>query len=234
MPRFVFGGGFDVIVATWPTGTDVASALDAAAGEDPTGLCAKEAARLRDPLRPPAGWSPHPRLPLRGVHTTSDDGIVADSQIPVEIICRDVRAELTPTVSLRWRWRVDRLPSDLAEDTLFTHDYLSIALEFDDGTDLTWYWSASLPPGTSYRCPLPHWRRREWHWVVRSGTEGLGEWQQEERPIAADRAAAIGGPEPREIVRAWLIATTFAQGDRGRASYADAELADGDRHIRII
>ena len=53
------------------------------------------------------------------------------------------------------------------------HDYLSIALEFDDGQDLTWFWSCALPEGFSYRCPLDHWRHRETHVVVRTGTANL-------------------------------------------------------------
>jgi len=54
---------------------------------------------------------------------------------------------LTPTLRLRWSWRLDKLPSRLPEDTALTHDYISVALEFDDGRDLTWHWSAGLPPG---------------------------------------------------------------------------------------
>jgi len=88
----------------------------------------------------------------------------------VEIICHDARAPLTETLRLRWRWRMDRLPGTRAEDTLLTHDYMSVAVEFDDGRDLSYHRSVTLPAETSYRCPLPHWRQREWHLVVRSGS----------------------------------------------------------------
>ncbi len=80
--------------------------------------------------------------------------------------------------------------------------------EFDDGQDLTWYWSC-LPQGCSFRCPLPHWRRRETHIVARAGTADLGRWIDEERPVLADHQAAIGGPAPSRVVRAWLIAQTY-------------------------
>jgi hypothetical protein len=64
------------------------------------------------------------------------------------------------------------------------------------------------------------------------GTDRLGTWQQEQRLIAPDRAAAVGGPP--EVVRAWLIATTFAQRGEGRASCADVHLVDGDVVVPVI
>jgi nitrite reductase/ring-hydroxylating ferredoxin subunit len=75
---------------------------------------------------------------------------------------------------------------------------------------------------TGLRVDAGGWRRREWHFVVRSGTDRLGTWQQEQRLIAPDRAATIGGPRPSEVVRAWLIANVRPAGRgasqlRGRA-----------------
>jgi len=78
-------------------------------------------------------------------------------------------AALRPDISLEWTWRVNALPSRVREDAFATHDYASIALEFDDGRDLTWYWSAALPVGHHYRCPLPRWRESETHVGARSG-----------------------------------------------------------------
>jgi hypothetical protein len=129
---------------------------------------------------------------------------------------------------------MDRLPASRAEDTLLTHDYMSVAVEFDDGRDLSYHWSVALPPETSYRCPLPHWRKREWHLVVRSGSAGLGEWQHEERTLAPDRDRAIGGATPREVVRVWLIVTCLAAGGEARGSYADIELTDGSTTMRVL
>lgn len=234
MPRSIYRGGFDVAVAIWPEGADVAALLAEAAGADPTGLCAQEAARIRDPAEAPAGWHAHPQLPLAGIHRSGGGGIAALARGGVEIIRRQTRSPLTRGLELRWRWRLDELPSALAEDTLLTHDYLSVAVEFSDGQDLTYYWSSTLPEGTSYRCPLPHWRHRETHLVVRSGAPGLGEWHRERRGLAADHAAAIGGPLPAEVVGVWLIATTVAQGGEGRGTYADIELADGASSVRVL
>jgi hypothetical protein len=50
---------------------------------------------------------------------------------------------------------MDELMSKVREDNLITHDYLSIAVEFDTGQDITYYWSSELPVGAGFRCPIP-------------------------------------------------------------------------------
>jgi Protein of unknown function (DUF3047) len=234
MPRALFRGGFDVVVAVWPSGTDVRSRLADAAPQDQTGLCDHELERIGNPVAPPSGWEPHHHVPLAGLHHQREGQVDVDSRGRVEIICREARAPLTETLRLRWRWRMDRLPARRAEDTLLTHDYMSVAVEFDDGRDLSYHWSVALPAETSYRCPLPHWRDREWHLAVRSGVTGLGEWHTVERPLAADRAKAIGDPTPREVVRVWLIVTCVSAGGEARGSYADIELVDSEATLRVL
>ena len=147
---------------------------------------------------------------------------------------RPAKVPLTPTLRLRWSWRLDELPSRLPEDTMLMHDYLSIALEFDDGQDLTWFWSCALPEGFSYRCPLDHWRHRETHVVVRTGTANLGRWVEEERPVLADHRAAIGGATPTHVVRAWLISLSFFQGGEARGEFGRIELVDGDQVVHVL
>ena len=234
MPRALFGGGFDVVVAVWPSGTDVGARLADAAEHDPTGLCRREFDRIGAAIAPPSGWEPHRHVPLAGLHHEHDGVVDVHSLGRVEIVCREARAPLTETLRLRWRWCMGRLPARRAEDTLLTHDYMSVAVEFDDGRDLAYHWSVALPPETSYRCPLPHWRKREWHLVVRSGSTGLGEWHNEERTLAPDRANAIGGATPREVVRVWLIVTCVCAGGEARGCYANVELVDGGSTIRVL
>ncbi len=120
----------------------------------------------------------------------------------------------------------------MREDTIPSHDYLSIALAFDNGQDLTWYWSVSLPPGMSYRCPLPTWQHRETHWVVRSGLDGLGQWFSEDRPVHADYAAAIGMP-PARITQVWLIANSLFQRRLGQCEYADIVISGPDGEVAV-
>jgi hypothetical protein len=120
---------------------------------------------------------------------------------------------------------MEELPSKTREDTLPTHDYLSIAAEFDNGQDMTCFWSSELPVDTGFRCPIPSWAARETHVVARSGLGGLGQWFDEERDVYADYVANIGSPVPGNIVRVWLIAVSLFQHSDGRCQYAGVSFA---------
>jgi len=121
------------------------------------------------------------------------------------ILQKDVDMPLCEDSELSWRWCVQQLPSPLREDTVPSHDYLSIAVEFDNGRDITYYWSSTLPVGTGYDCPLPNWQGKVSHVVIRSGERGLGEWQAERRNLYSDYQQYMGKP-PGRTVRVWLIA----------------------------
>jgi hypothetical protein len=103
---------------------------------------------------------------------------------------------------------------------------LSIAIEFANGLDLTYYWSKSLPVGTHFWCPLPNWKHREYHVVQRSGVDGLGEWRTERRNLHDD-ALRYFGAHPGDVVRVWLIAVSIFQRESGACTYADIRLAGG-------
>jgi len=232
-------GGTSLLVVKWRHGTDVQRLFrDFARDARVPGLVLAEAKRFDEPVPAPEHWeylwsvgpgeifrpglAPDGR-PAIGCHTHGDVGILQ----------RDARAPLRPGTRLRWSWRVDELPIDLAEDTLPSHDYLSIAVEFDDGQDLTYYWSAALPEGTVYRCPLPNWQDRETHVVVRSGSQGLGRWLDEERDLYADYQRILGGPA-REVVRVWLIAISLLQRGHGRCEYASIRLITNERTLEVL
>jgi hypothetical protein len=225
-------GGLSVLALRWARQVDVPEQLRALAGDTRIpGLVLAEVERLGSPVPGPPGWDYLWLLgPAEIYRPVAGPGgcpaIACHTHGDVGILQREARRPLLPGTRLRWSWRVDQLPSDLAEDTLPSHDYLSIAVEFDDGQDLTYYWSAALPPGTVYRCPLPNWHARETHVVVRSGREGLGEWQSEERDLHADYRGILGGPA-REVVRVWLIANGLLQRGTGRCEFAAIAL-DGD------
>jgi pimeloyl-ACP methyl ester carboxylesterase len=234
IPYRAMAGTLSAVVARWAPGSDPQHALESIASRDRSGLCAAEAARLAAPPAPPAGWDTHPLAGREEAFFPSDGGITVNASWASAIIRHPAEMALTPSLRLRWSWRVDTLPSRLPEDTALTHDYLSIALEFDDGQDLTWYWSFCLPEGFSYRCPLPHWRRRETHIVARTGTAGLGRWIDEERPVLADHRVAIGGPAPPRVVRAWLIAQTVPQAGHAVGEFSRIELVDGEQALRVL
>jgi hypothetical protein len=230
-------GGLAAAVLVWGD-AGAEAGLDAlAAAGDVAGLAAAERARLAAPVEPPEGWRPLWLIGRSEIFRAEErDGrrtIACHVQRNVGILQRDVSLPFEPGTRLRWSWRIDALPSELPEDTALTHDYVSIAVEFSDGRDITYTWSRRLRPGHSYWCPLPTWKDREHHVVVRSGTEGLGGWHGEERDLHADHAARMG-PPPARIVRVWLIAVGLFQRLEGRCWFADLELVQGEQVVRVL
>lgn len=234
-PRGGLSGAISVCVIVWKDGALGGLEAMARVG-DHGGLVAQALERARRPVPAPEGWRYLWRLGEGEIyreakererriccHTHEDVGIL---QFPAEF-------PLGENTELRWRWKVDRLPCDLPEDIQPTHDYLSIAVEFDNGQDLTYMWSSSLAEGTIFRCPLPWWDKVETHWVLRSEKKNLGRWLSEARPVKADYARAIGAP-PARIVRVWLIAVSVFQRGEGICEYADIELVDGDRVLKVL
>lgn len=233
-PWGAFSGGFDVLLIHWSGDpAEGLAALRAAAPEEL--LLAAAAAEAAAPRAEPPGWHPHPVLGRSAIFRAGPHGgaIEAHAENDVGILCHPLDAPLGEETTLAWRWCIDRLPAREAEDTLPTHDYLSVALAFDDGRDLTWTWSAALPAGRAYACPLPYWRERETHLVVRTGAEGLGAWQRETRRVAADVRHAMAAPVPARITAVWLIAVSIFRHGTASARFADIELRDGARVWRV-
>ena len=107
----------------------------------------------------------------------------------------------------------------MPEDQLTSHDYLSIAAEFDDGQDLTYFWSSSLPVGKAFR-----WTPLESHMVVRSGLADLGKWVRDERDIYADYKTHIGGPA-KSVVNIWLLGVSLFQRRSGSCRCAQMQIS---------
>lgn len=207
----------------------------AAAGEP---LIAAELARVANPAIRPAGWSYLWFLGQSETFRTVRDAegrpcIACLTEDDVAILRRPVSLPFRPGTEIAWRWRVDALPSTKPEDTLLCHDYLSVAVEFDNGLDITWFWSAGLAPETHFTCPIPQWAPRETHVVVRSGPAGLGQWQAERRNVWDDYRRAIGEP-PGRIVAVWLIAVSLFQHGRGAAEFAEIALTSDGERVEVV
>jgi hypothetical protein len=222
-PRAGATGSLTVAVLVWRN--TAAEGLALFATHDASELAANEASRLAADKKAPRGWRPLWRVGETQIFC-EETGAGESAHIGCRcswdagILRYPVAFPLDETARLAWAWRVARLPSEVAEDTVPTHDYLSIAVEFDNGLDLTYMWSAALAVGKVFACPLPWWDKRETHMVVRSGLSELGRWIDEERPILSDYAAAIGGPAPARIVGVWLIALSCFQRGFGSCDYA--------------
>jgi len=134
---------------------------------------------------------------------------------------------------VQWRWQVNEHPSIGPEDQAISHDYISLATEFDNGRDLTWIWSSCLEPGTFFQCPVRVWQERETHYVIRSHNDNLGQWYAETRNIYDDVTEAMGQP-PGRITAIWLIALSTFHHRIARASFAEITLANDELEISVI
>lgn len=230
-------GGISVQVVVWSVAA-LEGLKKLAEHGDISGLIASEIDRIQNAKPKPEGWDflwflGRSEIYHDAATPKGEPSIHCHTKQNVCILQKDAPFDLTPETRLEWTWKVDELPSDFAECTLPTHDYMSIAVEFDDGQDLTYYWSHSLPVETCYRCPLPSWNHRETHLVVRSGKQGLGEWLRESRNVYEDCGKAYG-EAPKKIVRVWLIANSLLQRKQGICEYANAVLTDGNKTLRVI
>lgn len=168
-------------------------------------------------------WSDDQHRGIRA-STTDDVGIVRK---PVDIALSDATE-----VSFQWRYRA--LPALGPETEAGFHDYLSIAIEFDNGQDITWMWAKHIDADQSFRCPLDWWDQRETHIVLQSGATGLDEWHTHTRPLKADYLDAVGGDVPKRIVGVWFIANSLFGRQLGEAAFADVTIKDGDTRVSVF
>ena len=235
-------GGLGVCVLRWAA-DPLEGLKQLAALGDVGGLLASEIDRLEHGVKPPQGWN---YLWFLGPAEIYSVGPTAPSRRPsiachthrdAAILHKDVSVPLSKALRLRWSWKVDALPCERPENTLENHDYVSIAVEFDNGQDLTFFWSSQLPVDSGFRCPIPTWTARETHVVARSGSSDLGRWCEEERflypyyerfvgtigKLDDERDPRVVAP-PTKVARVWLIANTMFQQKEGRCEFGAIEL----------
>ncbi len=207
------------------------------AAGDPDALASGELERLSGAGRPPEGWHYLWHLSEGEMYRSHGSGAIdCEVEGDVGILKKEVDFPFEPGCKLEWDWQVDALPGIAREDTVPSHDYLSIAVEFDHGWDITYYWSTTLAPETGYVCPLPNWKHREYHVVVRQGDTGLGSLHSESRDLHLDHAAHLSAhaPEARRIVGVWLIANSVFARQLGACRFENIRLVCGDRELRVL
>lgn len=235
------GGVIRVALIRWSPGVDPAQEFRRLTERaDAPDWAAAELARQREVVEPlaPAGWrilgfaemfrelrdgardAPQPRIAL---HTRND----------IAVLQKDVAKEFAPGTTLRWKWKLDRLPSRSAENAVFTHDYISIAVKFDNGQDLTYFWSSGLPVGASFRCPFPTWATRETHLVARSGSGDLGKWLRESRDVFEDYRKAVGGELPKRITQIWLIGASVMGRSEGLGEFGEIAIGSDKEIVSV-
>jgi Protein of unknown function (DUF3047) len=231
-------GTLAVLVMRWRI--DPRAGLDRLAhyGSAGAAIVRAEAERLKNRATTPAGWHYLWSIGDSGIfdsgQSTAGEPIIrCRMRDDAAILQRPVQLKFDSAVNLRWPWKIDALPTARPEDTVASHDYLSVAVEFDNGQDLTYLWSAAMAPESSFRCPIPRWHGRETHLVVRSGMERLGQWVSEERNVWDDYRRAIGTP-PAAIVAVWLIAVSIFEHTTAYCEYSALELVTDGHAIPLI
>ncbi|WP_020182743.1 DUF3047 domain-containing protein [Methylotenera sp. 1P/1] len=237
------GGGVSVALIKWAKNIDVETELNKLTTKNkPASWAVAELDRQKNQKMPPEGWNYIWELtpseifydvpavmgenaPKRAIELRMHDDVT--------IIEKESSFELTPDTKLGWKWKVDELPSAAPENTIPTHDYISIAVKFDNGKDLTFFWSRNLPVDSSFHCPLSGWTDRETHVVARSGTADLGKWLGEEKNILDYYKKAVGGPLPKRITHVWLIGVSFLQHGKGLSQFGDIKLYDGKNQLLV-
>ncbi len=221
-------GGFDVLVIRWRKDAEAGLEQLARGSAHSARIAAGELASVRQPPQPPAGWKYLWMVGESEVFSEIEQGVIrCDVADEAAILQKPISALFDSDTQVSWSWKIDSLPTTGDESSLSNHDYLSIAVEFDNGRDLTYFWSAALAPETSFHCPVSMWRGRETHLAVRTGNSDLGRWINEKRNLWNDYAKAIGGPSPARIVAVWLIAVSNFRHGHGRCEYREIELIDG-------
>lgn len=228
-------GSLDVLVLAW-RGNSLPGLEDLHA-RCPAAVLSQEIERLRHPVRLPPDWHYLIETGTSDIYRDcAEHGhprICLDAHDDQGIVRKAVDFPLGPATRLSWRWRLDEHPSRVAEDSNLSHDYVSVATEFDNGRDLTWIWSSCLAPETWFQCPIKAWSERETHYVVRSGLDAAGRWWDESRNVHDDVRRAMGAP-PSRIVAVWLICVASFQHGTARAAFEGMILGDGARQLRVL
>ncbi len=239
------GGGISVAIIRWAPGVNVTQQLKRVAGQEAKAPWANsELARRQqaNPRKPPSDWyymwelgpsQVYAEVTPQAAQGAPKRAIDLHTHNDVAILQKDTSLELTPNTRLAWKWKADKLPAKVAENSLPTHDYMSIAVEFDNGRDITFFWSNNLPVDTSFHCPLPGWDHRETHIVARSGAAELGKWLNEDKNLFEHYRKAVGGEMPKRVTRVWLIAVSLFQKTEGMSQFADIVLSDGTSEKRV-
>ncbi len=218
--------------------TDALAALESVCAEAyPPEPIEAEILRLRAPKMTPPGWHYLHETGYAEIyqheHTASGSIIHAHADDDQGILRHPVDFPLTSSTTMQWRWQVHEHPSVDPEDQAISHDYISLAAEFDNGRDLTWIWSCCLKPGEFFQCPIRVWQERETHYVIRSHNDALGQWYVEKRNVYDDVFQAMG-PPPERITAVWLIALSTFHHRVARASFAEIKLTNDEFEVWVI
>lgn len=226
-------GIIDGVVIVWKNSA-LEGLLELSSMGDVSNVIHTELQRIRYLPKVPDGWHNLFLFGASGVFEEKEKNIITcTSHKNVGILQKNVDINLTEDLKIDWKWLIENIPSNLDESDLHTHDYLSIAVKFDDGQDLTYIWSSGLEHETFFRCPIPGWHLIETHLVQRTGKAKLGEWLDESRNVTADYKKTING-NAKKVIQVWLIANTVFQRGYGKCHFTDITLSNKNKNVKVL
>ncbi len=105
-------------------------------------------------------------------------------------IGRGFNYELKKYHYLSWRWKVDEIPKNGAENNIFRSDSAAgLYVIFSYFKFIKYVWSSTLPVGTITTSPFSPGTKII---VVRSGHQDTGIWLQEKRNLVSDYTSVFG------------------------------------------
>lgn len=171
----------------------------------------------------PCGW--RKLKSINGLTLNRDSGnyyVRLKSNQDIQMIGTKVSIIANEFPYLQWRWRVHVLPSSGKEDIKDQSNsaagvYVLFKGGFPIGRSIKYVWSNSLPPGARVISPFSS---KSVIFVLRSGEEGLGKWQSEERSVFDDYRKAFGS-EPNPINGIAIMTSSDRTHSKASADYDD-------------
>ena len=164
----------------------------------------------------------------RGVYQVAEEG--GDRFLHARAEKQDVQIGLSHVFQpkefplLRWRWRVDQLPSGGDERAVKTNDSAAgVYVIFDSRIVprvIKYVWSSTLPVGTHFESPV-YWRAKVV--VLQSGASRLKEWLPETVNVYQDYKDLFG-TEPGEVQGIAVLTDADSTASVAEADYDDFTL----------
>ncbi|HEV8714837.1 MAG TPA: DUF3047 domain-containing protein [Candidatus Binatia bacterium] len=164
----------------------------------------------------------------RGIYWVAEEG--GNHFLHARAEKQDVQIGLSHTFQpkefplLRWRWRVDQLPSGGDERAVKTNDSAAgVYVIFDSRIVprvIKYVWSATLPAGTHFDSPV-YWRAKVV--VLQSGSSRLKEWVPETVNVYQDYKDLFG-TEPGEVQGIAVLTDADSTASVAEADYDDFAL----------
>jgi len=160
----------------------------------------------------PKGWSSKDEANMTKVYSVQDvednKFLHADANKISVTIGYDETWELAKYPKLKWKWRAVKLPKGSNENIKLGNDnVLGVYVVFGGfpiPKTIKYIWSETLPVGTELNSPYSSKTKMI---VIRSGTENIGEWIEEERNVLADYRRLFGKPKEKPIAKGIAVLT---------------------------